>query len=56
MQLLWATNALTDAPDAVEGFARTYDQNGDGIIDAVEAARRDKANALYSLSNEQGGM
>ena len=46
MQLLQATNALTDSPDYQTGSASIYDQNGDGIIDAQEAALRAMANAM----------
>src|SRR5262245_22984993 len=43
IQLLLATNSLTDMPDHRLGFAYIYDKNGDGIIDAAEAALRSKA-------------
>jgi hypothetical protein len=54
MQLLWATNDLTDLPDGISGFAHIYDQDGNGTIDADEATLRAMANDLYSLINEQG--
>ena len=56
MQLLLATNSLTDMPDGVAGFASIYDTNGDGIIDASEASLRSQANDIYSLINEQGDI
>ena len=56
MQLLLATNSLTDMPDGISGFARIYDQNGDGIIDTMEASLRSQANDIYSLINEQGDI
>ncbi|MEQ9409865.1 MAG: SdrD B-like domain-containing protein [Fuerstiella sp.] len=48
MQLLLATNSLTDQPDNVSGFARIYDQNGDGVIDAAEQRLRWLANDLFA--------
>ena len=54
MQLLLATNALTDQPDALTGAARIYDTNGDGVINATEAALRAMANGIYTLINEGG--
>ncbi len=54
MQLLLATNSLTDQPDSVAGFASIYDENGDGMISSAEAALRAMANIIYSDINEQG--
>ncbi len=54
MQLLLATDAMTDRPDAIDGFAYIYDQNGDGVIDSGEAALRTMANELYASINERG--
>ncbi len=54
MQLLLATNALTDNSDDILGAANTYDTNGDGLIDAAEAALRAMANAIYTAINEGG--
>jgi hypothetical protein len=54
MQLLWATNTLTDAPDQISGFASIYDLNGDGVIDSHEASLRAMANSVYSTINESG--
>ena len=54
MQLLLATNALTDVPDNLMGSANIYDTNGDGVIDATEADLRAKANLIYSAINEGG--
>jgi len=56
MQLLWATNDLTDQPDNLSGFARIYDFDGDGEIDEAEALLRTLANEVYSTINEQGGI
>jgi hypothetical protein len=56
MQLLLATNDLTDLPDGISGFAHTYDQNGDGVINTDEAALRAMANDVYSMINEQGDV
>lgn len=56
MQLLLATNDLTDEPDNLSGFASIYDQNGDGVIDRYEAALRTMANRVYSAINEQGDI
>ena len=55
MQLLLATNDLTDLPDDLSGFAHIYDRNGDGQIDASEALLRTMANEIYSTINQQGG-
>jgi hypothetical protein len=46
LQLLLATNSLTDLPDSRLGFAHIYDTNGDGVIDSAEAALRTMANDL----------
>ena len=56
MQLLLATNVLTDVPDGISGFAHIYDSNGDGTIDSTEAALRVMANELYSDINEDGDI
>jgi hypothetical protein len=54
MQLLQATDELTDLPDGISGFAHIYDQNGDGVIDSIEASLRAMANEVYTSINEQG--
>jgi hypothetical protein len=54
MQLLLATDELTDRPDDRHGFASIYDSNGNGVIDPTEAALRAMANEVYSAINEQG--
>jgi len=54
MQLLWATNSLTDLSDYLTGFTYIYDQNGDGTIDDSEVLLRTMANDLYTAINEQG--
>jgi hypothetical protein len=51
MQLLQATNALTDLPNGIAGAANVYDLDGDGIIDAYEASLRSMANQVYSMIN-----
>jgi hypothetical protein len=56
MQLLLATNSLTDTSNSLSGFAHTYDRNGDGVIDAEEAQLRALANSLYGSINGQGGI
>ena len=53
MQLLQATNTLTDSDDLLSGFASIYDLNGDGVIDAEEARLRTLSNDLYSWINGQ---
>ena len=56
MQLLWATDGLTDIPDHISGFAHIYDSDGDGVIDSEEAALRAMANDVYSAINAQGDI
>jgi SdrD B-like protein/cadherin domain-containing protein len=56
MQLLLATNSMTDLPDGISGFAHIYDRNGDGEIDSAEALLRTLANDVYSAINEQGDI
>lgn len=56
MQLLLATNSLTDLPDGLDGFASIYDQNGDGVIDTPESASRAMANEVYTDINEGGDV
>jgi hypothetical protein len=56
MQLLLATNEMTDQPDGISGFAYIYDQNGDGVTDTQEAALRAIANEIYTLINKQGDV
>ena len=56
MQLLLATNDLTDQPDSLIGSARTYDLNGDGEIDKYEAALRALANDVFNAINEQDDL
>ena len=52
MQILQATNSMTDQLDDLSGSAKIYDLDGDGIISAEEAALRNMANAIYSMINE----
>ena len=56
MQLLLATNGNTDIPDNLRGSAYIYDRNGDGVIDATEAALRRMANEVYAAINEGGSF
>jgi hypothetical protein len=56
MQMLLATNDLTDQSDNLSGFARIYDLNGDGEVDGAEASLRRLANEVYSAINEQGDI
>lgn len=56
LQLLLATDDLTDQPDSRLGYAETYDTNGDGVISAAEATLRTMANDIYSSINEAGGI
>ena len=56
MQLLLATNDMTDVPDYQSGAANVYDLDGDGIISAEEAALRAMANSIYSWINEAGDI
>ena len=54
MQLLLATNGLTDRPDRRNGFASIYDINGDGKIDSNERNLRTLANRVYKSINTFG--
>ncbi|MCH7751046.1 MAG: hypothetical protein IH898_02670, partial [Planctomycetes bacterium] len=56
MQLLSATNILTDQPNIITGDANIYDQDGDGMISSAEAALRAMANIIYSDINEGGAI
>jgi hypothetical protein len=56
MQLLLATDSLADEYKHLAGFAYTYDQNGDGVIDSGEAELRAMANDVYSNINEGGDI
>lgn len=56
MQLLLATNDMTDQPDSVSGAAKIYDLDGNGDIGDLEAELRQEANLVYSLINEMGGI
>jgi hypothetical protein len=56
MQLLLATNSLTDQPDAFSGFATVYDTDGNGVISTAEAGLRTMANGLFTFINESGGI
>ena len=56
MELLLATNGLTDMPDNLTGAAYIYDLDGDGIIDADEMSLRTMTNEVYAAINEAGGI
>ncbi len=56
MQLLLATNALTDLPTILSGAANIYDTDGNGTIDAAEADLRVLANLIYTSINEGGDI
>lgn len=56
LQLLQATNGMTDQPDLLAGTAKVYDVDGDGDISDLESDLRSKANTIYSLINESGGI
>jgi uncharacterized delta-60 repeat protein len=56
MQLLLATNSLTDQPDSAAGFAAIYDADGNGVISTAEANLRTLANDVYGGINEAGGI
>lgn len=51
MQILLATNGLTDQPNHQSGFACIYDTNGDGVIDTSERQLRTLANDLFDWIN-----
>ncbi|MCP4889375.1 MAG: hypothetical protein GY904_22525 [Planctomycetaceae bacterium] len=55
MQILLATNRLTDQADEETGFTSIYDRNGDGNIDQDESELRKMAKSVYRLigKNEQ---
>ena len=56
LQLLQATNSMTDQPDSIAGAARIYDTDGSGEISDIEADLRTKADLIYSLINELGDI
>ena len=56
MQLLLATDNLTDQAESLSGSARIYDLNGDGEIDEYEAVLRRLANDVFSSINELGDI
>ncbi|KAA5539564.1 PKD domain-containing protein [Roseiconus nitratireducens] len=51
LQLLQATNAMTDEMDATAGFAYIYDSDGDGDLEDLEVELRLLANELFGLIN-----
>ena len=56
LQLLLATDDLTDQPDLEAGFAEIYDTDGDGLISSAEASLRTMANDVFSAINEAGDI
>jgi len=54
MQLLQATNSMTDPLDNLSGYANTYDQNGDGRVNASEAWLRILADNVFRRIIRQG--
>ena len=54
MQLLLATDSMTDMTDEIDNFAFIYDKDGNGIIDTEEAELRVMANEIYTFINEGG--
>jgi hypothetical protein len=56
MQLLQATNRMTDTSNRRGGFTSIYDGNSDGVLDATEAELRSQAAKLYTSINETGGI
>lgn len=51
LQLLQATNALTDTADNLHGWASIYDRDGNGIIDDEERRLRVFANSIFGQIN-----
>jgi hypothetical protein len=56
MQLLLATNNLTDQPNSILGFDAIYDRDGNGVISSSEASLRTMANDLFGAINDAGGI
>ncbi len=56
LELLQATDSLTDQPDSHLGFASIYDTDGDGVISAPEATLRTMANDIFSAINKAGDI
>jgi hypothetical protein len=56
MELLSATNNLTDQSNASAGYVAVYDTNGNGVISAAESNLRSLASDLYSSINLAGGI
>lgn len=56
MQLLQATDELTDEPDNLLEFAAIYDYDGSGTLSDAELVLRAMANEIYSEINEQGDI
>jgi hypothetical protein len=56
MQLLLATNDLTDQPNSILGYAAVYDRDGNGVISSAEASLRSMANVIFSSINGSGGI
>jgi hypothetical protein len=56
MQLLLATNSLTDQPNSQLGFVSVYDRDGNGVISSAEADLRRMADDVFSSINNSGGI
>jgi len=56
MELLLATNNLTDQANASSGYVAVYDANGNGAISAAESNLRSLASDLYTSINNAGGI
>ena len=54
LQLLQATNRVTDEEQKLTGFASIYDRNGDGQLDESEIELRRLAHELYRSINDDG--
>jgi hypothetical protein len=54
MQLLQATNAMTDPDDHLSGYANVYDLNGDGRINVSEALLRVLAHDVFKTIIREG--
>ncbi|MCA9061831.1 MAG: cadherin-like domain-containing protein, partial [Planctomycetaceae bacterium] len=56
MQILLATNGMTDVNDNRTGFTNVYDINGDGVVDASERAYRLLAQSIFDLILGSGSI
>ncbi|MCA9047892.1 MAG: cadherin domain-containing protein, partial [Planctomycetaceae bacterium] len=56
MQILLATNGMTDVNDNRTGFTNVYDINGDGVVDSDEREFRLLAQSMYDLIIGAGSL